>query len=133
MNGEARDDIDLAAVGRCHRRLQELARGTGDDQVQAILVLAAAVLLHGELESAHLAPVLRFVDPAVRRELTHAHRRLAEDAAYLQELYEREDGSDDLPLLAAAVRRQLLAHLERDERVLYRPMERLAGLEPDAP
>lgn len=125
MEGDL-DRIDVEAVARRHRRLWELARETSDQQVQAILVLAAAVLLHGELEAAHLGPVLRLVDPAVRRELALEHERLAEDVAYLQELRQDEAGSPDVPALAAAIRSRILAHLERDERALYRPMRRLA-------
>lgn len=129
MNESDPESVDLTAVARCHHRLRELAEETGDDQVQAILALASAVLLHGELERAHLRPVRRFVDPAVLHELALDHAQLAEEAAYLQELRDRDAGSADVPLLASAMRARVLAHLERDERVLYAPLRRLTGLD----
>ena len=121
------DPVDMAAATRRHHRLRELAQETGDDQVQAILVLAAAVLLHGELEPAHLGAVLRFVDPAVLSELAREHAELAEDVECLRELRDEDPDSPDTRLLGAAIRQRLLSHLERDERVLYGPLRRLQG------
>lgn len=121
------DCVDMAAVARHHHRLRELAEETGDGQVQAILVLAAAVLLHGELEPAHLSGVLRFVDQAVLDELADEHASLDEDIACLRELRDEDTESPDAALLATAIRQRLLSHLERDERVLYRPWRRLQG------
>jgi len=97
------------------------------DQVQAILVLAAAVLLHGELEPAHLGAVLRFVDPAVLDELASEHANLAQDVDCLRELRDEDPESADTQLLAAAIRQRLLSHLQRDERILYQPLRRLQG------
>ncbi len=121
------DCVDMAAVARHHHRLLELAEETGDGQVQAILVLAAAVLLHGELEPGHLRGVLRFVDPAVLDELANQHASLDEDVACLRELRDEDPESADARLLATAIRQRLLSHLERDERVLYQPLRRLQG------
>lgn len=121
------DSVDMAMVARHHRRLRELAEETGDDQVQAILALAAAVLLHGALEPAHLGGVLRFVDPAVLAELANEHARLADDIVCLRELRADDPASADARLLSAAIRRRMLSHLERDERVLYRLSRRLQG------
>lgn len=119
------DRVDTAAAAHRHHRLRELAEETGDDQVQAILVLAAAVLLHGELEPAHLGAVRRFVDPAVLDELANEHADLAEDVDCLRELRDDDPDAPDTRLLAAAIRQRVLSHLERDERVLYRPLRRL--------
>jgi len=121
------DCVDMAAVVRHHSRLRELAEETGDEQVQAILVLAAAVLLHGEIEPSHLGDVLRFVDPAVLDELADEHASLAEDVACLQELRDEAPDSADARLLAAAIRQRVVSHLARDERVLYQPLRRLRG------
>jgi hypothetical protein len=121
------DSVDMAMVARHHRRLRELAEETGDDQVQAIITLAAAVLLHGALEPAHLGGILRFVDPAVFAELANEHASLAEDIVCLRELRADDPASEDARLLSAAIRRRVVANLERDERVLYRPLRRLQG------
>jgi len=119
------EQVDMAAAAHRYHHLRQLAQETSDDQVQAILILAAAVLLHGEVEPAHLGPVLRFVDPGVVHELALEHDRLAKDVAYLHEVRRNDPESADIPVLAAAIRRHLLAHLERDERILYQPMQRL--------
>lgn len=106
------------------------AERTRSGDVQAVLNLGAAVLLHASLEPAHLERVLRLVDPTVRRELADEHEHLEEDLDLLQELNDTEPEAEDVALLADAVLARLRAHLERDERTLYRPLDRL--LEADA-
>jgi hypothetical protein len=117
----------MAVVIRHHDHLRRLAEETDGDQVQAILALATAVMLHGALEPAHLGGVLRFVDPAVLAELANDHSSLAEDIVCLRELRADDPGSADARLLSGAIRRRVLSHLKRDARVLYRPWRRLQG------
>jgi hypothetical protein len=117
-----------ASVVDQHLALTELALETSPDDVQAILNLGSAVLLHGLLEPACLQAVLRIVDPAVRQQLNDDHDGLRADLALLAELHRGEEAAGeagDTQALAAALHARLRQHVERDDRTLYRPLGRL--------
>lgn len=116
---------DLEEVARLHRQLQLRAGATSADNIDAVLTLGTAVLLHASLETGHLATVLRWVDPSVRQRLGDEHAALGKDLAYLEELNGSGLESPDLPIVADALLRRLRQHLEFDERTLYRPLARL--------
>ena len=115
-----------ARVAEQHRALIDLAAALIPDDVPAVRILGAAVLLHGLLEPACLAPILRLVDPAVRQALEDEHEQLRADLLLLGELQGREDS--DALVLASALHERLRHHLDRDERTLYRPLGRLSQL-----
>lgn len=123
---------DPRAAAEHHRWLMRQAERTRSGDVQAVLNLGAAVLMHASLEPTHLQRVLRLVDPWVVRELECEHERLEEDLELLQELNDSDPQAQDVGLLADAVLARLRAHLERDERTLYRPLYRLLEVEASA-
>lgn len=125
MDNSPGQAIDTAAVAVHHHRLLELARDTDSSDVAAVLALGTAVLLHGSLEPAHLSRALSLADPVVREELRSDHSILDESLRLLGELQESEPGSPDVDALAAAVLARVRAHLERDDRTLYRAANRL--------
>jgi hypothetical protein len=111
-----------------HRALAELAVSTHPDNVEAVLNLGAAVLMHALLEPAVLDPVLRLVDRTVRESLRDEHAALGEDLALLAQLHRDGDLGGDAEVLARALHARLTAHVARDERTLYRPLGRLSQL-----
>jgi hypothetical protein len=111
-----------------HRSLIALAAETRSGNVQAVLNLGAAVLLHGLLEPTHLGAILRLVDPTVRFELQQEHAGLESDLALLAELNRSGDATEDSEALAGALLVRLRNHVQRDERTLYRPLGRLQQL-----
>lgn len=117
--------IDHAEVAARHRVLCALADRLDPRDIEAILVLGAAVVLHGHLEPCHLRAALDLVDPAVARAMAADHRRLAENLDYLAELSESDPGSPDVEVLAGAILERLCSHLQRDSRALYAPTARL--------
>ena len=127
MPTEQSTDFDPQAAADRHRSLVALAADTASDDIQAVLNLGAAVLVHGSLERLHLQRVLQLVDPSVLRELEQEHQRLEEHLDLLRELQQSEPGAEDVTILAAALLERLRQHIDRDERTLYRPMARLLG------
>ena len=120
---------DLAEVTRLHQQLCERALKTSSENVTAVLNLGTAVLMHGSLEPAHLATVLRWVDPTVLHRLSAEHAALAKDLEYLDELRHADPESADIAVMADAILCRLRDHLELDERTLYRPLARLREVE----
>ena len=116
-------------VQQLHARLLTRAAETSASDVDAVLNLGAAVLLHGTLEATHLDLVWSWVDPHVRVELENEHDDLARDLDFLAELAASDPGSEDLSLTTEALRRRLQQHIKRDDRVLYRPLSRYVELE----
>lgn len=126
MELATRSATDRAAAQ--HRALLELAASTRPENIEAVLNLGAAVLMHGLLEPAVLEPVLRLVDPSVREALRDEHTALADDLALLAELHRDGSQAADAEALAGALHARLREHLARDERTLYRPLGRLSQL-----
>lgn len=111
-----------------HRALVELTEMTRPDNIEAVLNLGAAVLMHSLVEPTVLEPVLGLVDPAVRQSLRDEHTALSEDLALLDELYREGGQTGDVETLARALHARLREHAARDERTLYRPLGRLSQL-----
>lgn len=112
-------------AAREHRRLARRAGDTPDSDFAAVLALGLAVSMHGVVEQIGLYAANRFLDPSVVERLREEHRRLADDLAFFEQLLGSKPDSEDLPALSQALLQRLRVHLERDERLLYRPLERL--------
>jgi hypothetical protein len=116
-----------------HRQLLVRARHTTGSEVDAVLNLGRAVLLHGILERSHIYAANQYLADAVVEQFTADHARLAADLGLLEELRQSDPESPDLVVLSGALLARLLEHLERDERTLYRPLERLGVAEKPRP
>ena len=125
MTRERPPEPNLDAARREHRRLLGRAAHTHGNNVAAVLNLGVAVLVHGAIEPLLLEPVLRWVDPTVRNELEDEHASLERDLRFLEEMSLSEPGSDDTTTLSEAILDRLRRHVLRDERTLYRPLEKL--------
>jgi len=126
--------VDLLQQGaEEHRKLLARAKCTSSDDVIAVLTLGSAVLLHGVLERSHIYAANQYLADAVIEQLTADHARLAEDLALLEDLRQSDPETQDLATLSAALLKRLLEHLERDERTLYQPLDRLRVVEPPRP
>jgi len=126
--------VDLLQQGaEEHHTLLARAKCTSGADVTAILNLGSAVLLHGVLERSQVYAANQYLAAAVIEQFTADHARLAEDLALLEDLRQSDPESQDLATLSAALFERLLEHLERDERTLYQPLERLRVVEPPRP
>jgi hypothetical protein len=121
----------LAEAARQHRGLIERAAATRWEDVVAVLNIGAAVALHGLLERAVIFPASKYLSVAAAQQRIDDHERLAAELGCLEELSGPtfDDGSGpargddgDLEAMSRAVLDRLRSHLERDERVLYRPL-----------
>jgi hypothetical protein len=118
-------DSALEAAVRQHRALLSSAADTRPDDVGAVLDLGVAVSELGRLERDCVFGAARYVSAAVIESLVAEHVELAEHLACLDELRHAEPQSDDLAVMCEAMLRRLREHLERDERVLYLPLQHL--------
>ncbi len=126
--------VDLLQQGaEEHRKLLLRAEFTRSEDVTAVLNLGSAVLLHGVLERSHVYAANQYLSAEVIEQFTADHARLAEDLALLEDLRRSDTESQDLATLSAALLERLLDHMERDERTLYQPLDRLRVVEPPRP
>ena len=126
--------VDLLQQGATeHHTLLARAKGTSGEDVAAILNLGSAVLLHGVLERSQVYAANQYLAAAVIEQLTVEHARLADDLALLEDFRQTDPESPDLVALSASLLERLLDHLERDERTLYRSLERFKFAEQPRP
>lgn len=118
----------LVAAAREHRRLQRRAARTDAAEIDAVLGLGSAVVLHGLLEQARIYAVHPCLDPRLIEDLVEEHSRIAEDLVLLEEVTEGRSDDADRDALAAALLDRLRRHLERDQRALYGPLGRLGEI-----
>lgn len=117
--------VDLLQQGAHeHHTLVARAKCTRGDDVTAILNLGSAVLLHGVLERSQVYAANQYLASAVIEQFAVDHARLADDLALLEDFRQSDPESADLVALSASLLERLLEHLERDERTLYRSLER---------
>jgi hypothetical protein len=120
-----------ALLLRTHRQLVERAQRGEPEEVDGVLNLGSAVLLHAVLEEALLYPRHHFLDPAVIAELGLEHAEIEQGLSLLEELGSGNGTSRDLATLKRALFERLRKHLERDDRTLYQPLAHLGDLHRD--
>jgi hypothetical protein len=133
MQSEAMTVEILQESAEEHRKLLARAQHTSGAEVDAVLNLGRAVLLHGVLERSHLYAANQYLARAVVEQFTADHARLAADLGLLEDFRQSDPESPDLVALSDALLSRLLEHLERDDRTLYRPLERLGVAEKPRP
>lgn len=115
----------LQQAARIHELLVERARATDPDDPDAVLNLAAAVIMHGLLESTAVFANARFVTAELRGDLEAEHAALCDAMSLIGELADDPAGESDLHAVCVAVHDKIVRHVERDERVIYGSLARL--------
>lgn len=119
-------DGRLVAAERAHRALIARARRTSCRCPDAVLNLGATIAAHAT-HAAYLSELNRFLDDLVLEELSVEHRRLADDLELLDSLARSTPDSPDIEPLASALVERIQALLEREQRIFYQPLLRLAA------
>ncbi len=117
-------DTRLVAAARAHRALIGRARSTTCACPDAVLNLGATIAAHSAHIS-YLSELNRFLDQSVLDELAAEHRRLADDLELLETL--DRSNSPDIGALASALVARIQELLDREERIFYQPLLRLAA------
>lgn len=112
-------------MAKANRALIRRAQRTDGRRLSAVLDLGATVASLSARAS-RLFELNRLLEEAVLDELIDARRSLAEDLDLLESLSEASSKSPDIEPLATALVRRIVKLLEREERVFYEPLLRLA-------
>lgn len=118
-------DDRLAEMARVNRVLIHRAQRTDCHCPSAVLNLGAS-FTSASSQASCLFEFNRFLDEAVLDELLAERRSLAADLDLLESLSEASSASPDIEPLAAALVSRIEKLLEREDRVLYQPLLRLA-------
>lgn len=113
-------------MAKANRSLIRRARRTTCHCPSSVLNLGATVAYHASLATC-LWNLNRLLDEEVLEELLAEHGRLADDLDLLENLSESSPDSPDIEPLASAVFSRIQKLLEREERVFYQPLLRLAA------
>ena len=125
-------DRRLTELARTNHALLRRARRTRCGCPSAVLNLGASVAALAT-HRACVVELNRFLGDATLAELASERRRLAEDLALLDDLSQTGSESPDVAALAAALLRRIRTLVEREDRVLYQPLLRLAVSAGDEP
>ncbi len=112
-------------MAQANRALIHRARHTACPCPSAVLNLGASIALIST-QASHLFELNRFLDEAVLDELLAERRSLADDLDLLESLSEASSNSPDIEPLATAILRRIERLLEREDRVFYQPLLRVA-------
>ena len=115
----------LAEMANANRALIQRAQRTDCHCPSAVLNLGASVASLSTQASC-LFELNRFLDEAVLEELLAERRSLADDLDLLESLSEASPESPDIEPLATAILRRIEKLLEREDRVFYQPLLRVA-------
>lgn len=115
----------LSRVIGAHAALLDESRRIERSSVDVALSLGAALHLHQVMLELIPDPLRSFANEEIVGELGLEARSLAENLDYLRSLHAAEPDSPDVDPLAAAVLDRIRQHLERSERMLFRPLQRL--------
>lgn len=115
---------ELVEAAKFQRQLIDQARQTESSRPAAVLDLGAAVVSH----SKHVEGLWGqhpFIEEIVAEEISAEHRQIDEDLELLANLSQSDPESTDIVPLASALLERIRALLEREERVLYKPLLRI--------
>lgn len=118
-------DARLAEMADANRALIDRARSTDGHFPAAVLELGAAVASLSQNASG-LFELNRFLDEELLDELRAERRSLADDLELLKSLSVPNSKSPDIEPLATALVLRIEKLLEREDRILYQPLLRLA-------
>lgn len=117
----------LSRLAGAHDALldQANAQREKDPSTDVLLSLGAGVRVHQVMMELIPESLRAVADEAVVAELGAEAKRLDENLDYLKSLRAAEPHSPDVAPLAAALLERIRQHLERCDRALFRPLQRL--------
>ena len=121
-----RETAQLTEMAQAHRKLIKHAQRMDSIQTaNEVISLGAEVAAH-VAATAELRSQNRVLDVVITEELDGEHRKLAEDLCLLETLNETNPESVDVETLTSALLTRIQTLLEREQRMIYRPLLRLA-------
>lgn len=117
-------DAELVEAAKFQRKLIDRAWHTKCSCPHSVLNLGAAVAAHSRLV-ARLWERQPFIEDIVSEEISAEHLRLEQNLELLETLSRSDPDSTDIVPLTNALLDRIRALLEREERVLYKPLLRL--------
>lgn len=111
--------VTRSELARLHRHLLDRSALLAPTNVDAILDLGTAVVLHGLLEPGLTTGLTSLIDESVVAQLAEEHDRLSDDLQLLESLWTQERNSPDLADLSGALLDRLRRHVGRDQRLYY--------------
>jgi len=111
-----------------HDRLAARARHVDPADLDSILSLVAAVVIHGLLEEAVGFDRNEYVAPEAQENLAREHAELSEALVLMEDLAESSPESADLRALSGAVLEKVRRHVDRDQRTIYGSLARLSSI-----
>ena len=121
-----RETAQLTKMAQAHRILIKHAQSLNSIQgANEVISLGAEVTAH-VIATAELRSQNRVLDLVVTEELDSEHRRLADDLCLLETLNDTNPESVDVKTLSSALLDRIQTLLEREQRMIYRPLLRLA-------
>lgn len=118
--------LDQAAS--VHGQLAKRARKIERQDVEAILSLVAAVVVHGLFERAVVFEYDEYVAPQAQEKLAREHAEFADALGLMEDLAATSPESSDLRSLSHAILEKAVRHIERDQRTIYGSLARLNAI-----
>ena len=111
-----------------HGQLAERARKIEREDLEAILSLVAAVVIHGLFERAVVSEYDEYVAPQAQEKLAREHAEFADALGLMEDLAATSPESSDLRSLSDAILKKVVRHIERDQRTIYGSLARLNAI-----
>ncbi len=111
-----------------HERLAKRARKIEREDLEAILSLVAAVVIHGLFEGAVVFDHDEYVAPQAQEKLAREHAEFADALGLMEELAATSPDSSDLRTLSRVILEKVVQHIERDQRTIYGSLARLNAM-----
>ncbi|MEJ2085614.1 MAG: hypothetical protein P8Y44_08035 [Acidobacteriota bacterium] len=118
-------DAELVEAAKLQRRLIDRARQTRCRCPASLLNLGVAMACHARLVE-RLWDRHPFIEEIVTEEISAEHRRIDDDLDLLETLSDSATESSDIDPLSKSLIARMQALLEREERVLFRPLIRVS-------
>ena len=117
-------DAEFVETSKLQHKLVDRARQTTCHCPSSVLNLGAAVASHSMIV-ARLWELHPFIEDIVAEEIAAEHLRIDQDLELLETLSRSAPDSTDIGPLASALLDRIRALLEREDRVLFKPLLRL--------
>lgn len=118
----------LDEAASIHEQLAERAQKIECEDLEAILSLVAAVVVHGLFERAVVFEHDEYVAPQAQETLAREHAEFADALRLMEDLAATSPDSSDLSTLSSVILEKVVQHIERDQRTIYGSLARLNAI-----